>query len=262
MTRPRGYQYERPGAARPGRCYHAAPMADLAERIRIRLLPAVLTALGVAGLAAGALSLTTPVAADPLPSVSPTFVSPTIAPPTTPLITFPPIPSEAAPSSSPTPPADRVATRVRVAALDIDLPIVKPSGTADAYPLCDVAMYIQELGQPGQGRATYLYAHARTGMFLPILDASLVQNGKSMLGMVVEVWTSDDQRFLYEITEVRRHQLDLNAALEAPGEELWLQTSEGPKGTPGKTQVIALPISQEAADPADAHPVAKPVACG
>ena len=24
--------------------------------------------------------------------------------------------------------------------------------------------------------------------------------------MVVEVWTSDDQRFLYEITEVRRHQ--------------------------------------------------------
>jgi hypothetical protein len=149
-----------------------------------------------------------------------------------------------------------------VAAHDNDQPGVKPPGGADSNPLCDVAMYIQELGQPGQGRATYLYAHARTGMFLPILDASLVQNGKSMLGMVVEVWTSDDERFLYEITEVRRHQLNLDDALNAPGEELWLQTSEGPRGTPGKTQVIALPISQEPAEPADAHPKAKPVVCG
>ena len=235
-------------------------MADLADRIRIRVLPALLTALGVAGLAGGVLSLTTPVTADPLPSASPTAAA-SVEPTSTPLITFPPFPTDAVPSASPTPPADRVATRVRVAALDIDLPVVKPPGGADAYPLCDVAMYIQELGQPGQGRATYLYAHARTGMFLPILEASLVQNGKSMLGMVVEVWTSDDQRFLYEITEVRRHQLDLDDALNATGEELWLQTSEGPKGTPGKTQVIALPISQEAADPADAHPEPKPVIC-
>ena len=238
-------------------------MADLAERIRIRLIPAVLTALGVAALAAGVLSLTTPVVAEPLPSATATPApSASVEPTASPLITFPPIPSaSSAPSASPTPPADRVATRVRVAALDIDLPVVKPPAV-DAYPLCDVAEYIQQLGQPGEGRATYLYAHARTGMFLPILDASLVQNGKSMLGMVVEVWTSDDQRFLYEITEVRRHQLDLEDALAARTEELWLQTSEGPKGTPGKTQVLALPISQEAADHADAHPKAKPVVCG
>ena len=236
-------------------------MADLADRIRLRILPALLTALGVALLAGGLLSLTSPVTADPLPSPSPTIVA-SVPPTDLPLITFPPLPSDSAPSASPSAPADRVATRVRVAALKIDLPIIKPPGDANAYPLCDVAMYIQELGQPGQGRATYLYAHARTGMFLPILDASLVQNGKSMLGMVVEVWTSDDQRFLYEITEVRRHQVDLNDAIDPAGEELWLQTSEGPKGTPGKTQVVALPISQETADPADAHPEAMPVACG
>jgi hypothetical protein len=235
-------------------------MADLANHIRIRLLPALLTALGVAALAGGVLSLTSPVVAEPLPSPAPTVVA-SVEPTSTPLITFPPLPTDAPPSSSPTPPANRVATRVRVAALDIDLPIVKPAGGADAYPWCDVAMYIQELGQPGHGRAIYLYAHARTGMFLPILDASLVQNGKSMLGMVVELWSSDDQRFLYEITEVRRHQLDLDDAINADGEELWLQTSEGPKGTPGKTQVIAQPISQEAADHADAHPVPKPVDC-
>jgi hypothetical protein len=243
-------------------------MADLAERVKTRLLPALLTALGVTGLVAGMLSLTSPVIADPLPSAAPSVAppaavspSPSSAPTASPLITFPPIPSDAPPSTSPTPPADRVSTRVRVAALDIDLAVIKPPGDANAYPLCDVAMYIQELGQPGQGRATYLYAHARTGMFLPILDASKIQNGKSMLGMVVEVWTSDDQRFLYEITEVRRHQTTLEDAIDPAQEELWLQTSEGPRGTPGKTQVIARLISQEAADPADAHPVAKPVDC-
>ena len=243
------------------RCYDAAPMADLAERLRIRVLPALLTAIGVALLAGGILSLTAPVAADPLSSPSPPILA-SAAPTGTPLITFPPLPSDSAPSASPGLPADRVATRVRIAALKIDLPVVEPPEGADAYPLCDVAMYLEQLGQPGEGRATYLYAHARTGMFLPILDASLVQNGKGMLGMVVEAWTSDDQRFLYEITEVRRHQLDLEDAIAATREELWLQTSEGPKGTPGKTQLIALPISQEAADPADAHPVAKPVVCG
>ena len=159
-------------------------------------------------------------------------------------------------------PADRVATRVRIAALQVDLAVVKPPGDPSTYPLCNVAMYVQELGQPGSGRATYLYAHARVGMFLPLLEASLVDDGKQMLGMVVEVWTSDDQRFLYVISDVRRHQTDLSAATATTTEELWLKTSEGPKGTIGKLQVIAQPLSQEAADPAEAHPLPKPVVCG
>jgi hypothetical protein len=235
-------------------------MADLADRIRTRVIPALITAFGVTLLVGGLLSYTSGVRADPLPSPTPPIVT---APPTsTPLITFPPLASGNLPTASPTPPADRVATRVRIAALKIDLPVVQPPGGADTYPLCNVAMYLPELGQPGQGRATYLYAHARTGMMLPLLEASLVQNGKGMLGMVVEVWTSDDQRFLYEITEVRRHQTDLDDAAAAAREELWLQTSEGPRGTPGKLQVIAQPLSEEAADPAEAHPVAKPLVCG
>lgn len=232
-------------------------MGDLAEWIRTRILPATVIALGVALLAGGVLSIAAPVTADPLSNPPPTAVS--FVPTERPRITLPP--ASARPVASPSIPADRVATRVRIAALKIDLPIVKPAGGPNAYPQCDVAMYIQSLGQPGQGKATYLYAHARTGMFLPILDASLVQNGKSMLGLVVEVWTSDDQHFLYEITEVRRHQLTLQDAIDAPGEELWLQTSEGPSGTPGKTQVVAIPLSQESADQVDAHPVAKPVDC-
>ncbi len=227
-------------------------MADLTERIRTRLLPALLAALGVTLLAAGLLSYTTPVAAEPAPSDEPTAVA-TAAPTPSPLITLPPL-SSIAPSASPSGDPDRTATRVRIAALDIDLAVIK--GTND-YPFCNVAMYIKELGQPGQGRATYLYAHARPKMFEPLLRTS----GKKQLGMVVEVWTSDDLRFLYEITEVRRDQRTLHDAQAAETEQLWLQTSEGPAGTPGKTQVIAMPISVETADHKDANPKAKPVRC-
>jgi hypothetical protein len=230
---------------------------DLALRIRARLLPAILTALGVALLTAGLLTYTAPVEAGPEPSETPIIV--TLPPTATPSIT--PSPS-IGPSATPAPtvPADRVGTRVVVSALGIDLPIVRPASDAQ-YPLCDVAMFIQDLGQPGFGRATYLYAHARTGMFLPILEASKIDNGAKMLGMIVEVYTSDDQLYLYEITEVRRHQLDLDDAVAAVEEQLWLQTSEGPKGTRPKTQVVARFLSTGPADHNAAHPVAKPRVC-
>ena len=95
-------------------------------------------------------------------------------------------------------------------------------------------------------------------MFLPLLRTQ----AKKQLGMIVEVWTSDDQRFLYEITEVRRDQRDLDDAATRDHEQLWLQTSEGPAGTPGKTQVVAELLSAEAADHADANPKPHPVVCG
>jgi len=198
-----------------------------ADRLRTRILPALLTASGVTLLAAGLLSYTTPVAAETQPSAS----------------------------ATPTRDPDAVATRVRIAALDIDLPIVPgPSG----YPYCNVAMYLKELGQPGQGRATYLFAHARDGMFLPLLET----RERDQRGMVVEVWTSDDYRYLYEIVDVRRDQRTLDDPLAADSEELWLQTSEGPRGTPGKTQVIAEPLSVERADHEEANPEPDIVRCG
>ena len=49
--------------------------------------------------------------------------------------------------------------------------------------------------------------------------------------------------------------------LGASKEELWLQTSEGPRGTPGKTQLIAYPISVSDASPRESTPKAKPVTC-
>ncbi|MEO8463630.1 MAG: hypothetical protein ABI555_10480 [Chloroflexota bacterium] len=236
-------------------------MDELLARARTRFVPAILSALGVALLAAGLLTYSAPVEAGPETSQVPIIVTlpPTAEPSMTPVPTGPL--ATASPTAEPTPPADRVATRVVVAALKIDLPVILPPNPK-AYPLCDVAMYISELGQPGFGRATYLYAHARTGMFLPILTASKIKNGAAMLGMIVEVYTSDDQVYFYEISEVRRHQLDLDAAIATTTEQVWLQTSEGPKGTPGKTQVVARFLSSGPADHAAAHPEPKPKVCG
>lgn len=237
-------------------------MSGLAERVRTRFVPAVLTALGVTLLAAGLLNYTTPVTAGSLPTATPE-ASVAIATPA-PRITLPPLGS-VGPTARPSAPADRVATRVRVARLHIDLPVLAPGGPHD-YPLCDAAQYFKSdaLGQPGQGRATYLYGHARTGMFLPLLTASKSKDRKKMEGMVVEVWTSDDQRFLYEITHVYRH-VPYVGALDAPfsarSEQLWLQTSEGSGKTFPKLQVKAELISQEPADHRDAHPKDTSVDC-
>jgi hypothetical protein len=231
-----------------------APMRSLADWIRSRLLPALVTAAGVALLAAGLLSYLDPQEAG---AVVP---SPTAAPVERPAPTLLPIPSlapegSAAPTAAP--PADRVATRVVIPALRIDLPVVRPPDDPDHFPYCDVAEFIQELSQPGLPGATYLYAHAREGMFLPLLETA---DGK-LPGMIVQVYTNDNLVFLYEIRRVLRNQISLDEAFAATGEELWLQTSEGPRGTIGKTQVVARPISVGPADPAAANPVAKPVAC-
>ena len=237
-------------------------MATLFNALRNRLLPAVLTATGVSLIAAGLLTYSAPVEAAPGPSDTPPIIaaSPT---PTIPLPTFPPASGSTSPSPSPSAPAARVATRVVIPALKIDLPIVKPVGGSNTYPQCNVAMYIKELHQPGQGGATYLYAHARDGMFGPIYHlATEVRKPQKMLNMIVQVYTSDDQVFEYYVTQVLLHQTSLNDALDATTEELWLQTSEGPKGTVGKTQVRAELLTVGPADHAAAHPTPHPVNCG
>jgi hypothetical protein len=240
--------------------------------LRDRLLPAVLTAAGVTLVAAGILNYTGTVdAADPSVSAEPTIVSGDVdASPSLP--SLPPIVASPAPSASASastsasagPAVNRVATRVVVEALGIDLAIIKPRGNASSYPQCNVALYIQELFQPGQGRATYLYAHARDGMFGAIYERAILKKSggpKSMIGMVVQVYTSDDLLFEYAVTEVRLHQLTLDDAIQARTEELWLQTSEGPKGTPGKTQLLAMPLITLPAAHKAAHPKPHPVSC-
>ncbi len=261
-------------------------MSDLWDRLRLRVVPALLTAFGVMLVTAGLLSYADPTTAGPVPSETPVVetlppdatdvaiasatpsASPSVEPSTSPGTSPSTSPSSSA-SASPTPritpdptlkPGTRaVATRVVVPGLDIDLPIIKgPPG----YPPCRVALYLKELKQPGEKGATYLYAHARTGMFLPFLDASKVNNGRRMLGMLVQVYTSDNKLHLYEINQVRRHQRSLDQALNARSDQLWLQTSEGPNSSYPKLMVVAKPLSTGPASYGDSHPKARPVDCG
>jgi len=239
---------------------------NLGRSFRDRILPAVLTAAGVALLAAGLLSYTgSAVAADPGASAAPSEIAfdPSVG---LALPTLPPPGGSASALPSPSPGGKAVATRVVIEALGIDLPVVKPRA-GSAYPYCNVAMYLSDprLGQPGGDKASYIYAHARDGMFGPIYDRAIqkLYGGPSSLkGMIVQVYTSDDVLHEYQITKVLLHQLSLNAPLAATHDQLWLQTSEGPKGTPGKTQVVAEPLLTLPADQATAHPTPHPVVCG
>jgi hypothetical protein len=223
--------------------------------LRFRLLPALLTAMGLALLAGGLMSYTT--AVEP----APTFAS---------LASYDPLPTldagvdlpDGSGDLSPSFPPDRVATRIVIRRLGIDLPIMLQTDNYGLYPLCDVALYQPLLGQPGQGRATYIYAHARAGMFLPLLTRSEAgDDGRSMLGMTVEIYTSDNWLFLYTIADVRRHTTSLDDAVNATTERLWMQTSEGPHGHVPKLQVVADFLSAEKTDPKSAHPPAHPKIC-
>jgi hypothetical protein len=243
-----------------------------------RSLPALLMASSVALLSAGVFAFAPPLdrpAASPtaLPG-DPNFVptpghTAASASPGGPL-PQPPSPSplatpRATADASPGPAAP--ATRVVIPSLGVDLAVVagdlEVPGNRDNYPLCDVAQYLNGFVQPGDAGTTYVYAHARSGMFLPLLSASERNDGAELIGSVVEVYTADDRLHVYEIDRVKRHATDLSMAFDLPpgGHQLILQTSEGPAGTIPKLQVRAQPLSVVAAPDGAAHPVPSPRAC-
>jgi hypothetical protein len=152
-------------------------------------------------------------------------------------------------------------TRVAIPSLGIDLPVVVPAKN-ERFPPCNVAEFLSTFDWPGQGGTTYVYAHARRGMFLPILTASWRKNGKAMLGDAVYVWTDDDLRYEYRIGRVRRRQHSLDWALRLPPESLVLQTSETPYATGTKMMLVARFQDVQPATHRKAHPKAKPLRCG
>jgi len=87
---------------------------------------------------------------------------------------------------------------------------------------------------PGLGSNTYLYAHARTGMFLTLWN---VQPGDQVL-----ISTPDLQLLTYVITEVHPRVApgDLSWIQATPGERLTLQTSTGPD--PGDPRFVAVAV--------------------
>jgi len=147
---------------------------------------------------------------------------------------------------------------LQISRYGINLPIVRqPAGV---YPYCNVAMYSTVLSQPGEAGPTFIYAHARAGMFLPLLRASQT-NAASMVGTIVRIWTSDSRVHTYRISRVLRHQYTI-PSYNANNEILWLQTSEGPHGTRNKLFFLATPISVDLVGYAESHPTPHIVTCG
>ena len=230
-------------------------VSRLLSQLVVRLGPAVITASGVTLLVAGLLAYDATAGSVLLPTPMPT-PTPFVAPTATPLPTIP--------SGTPGPTAlpTGTASRLVIPAMRIDLPVIKGN---TGFPYCNVAMYTGALSQPGRPGTTYIYAHARAETFLRILSLSQVRNGAPMVGMLVEVYTSDGRLYLYEIDAVKRHvTTDGFVAYPAVAGEpmdLILQTSEGNRFTEPKLQVHARYLYSQDVDPAGANPVAHPVIC-
>ena len=150
------------------------------------------------------------------------------------------------------------ATRVAVSGLGIDLPVIRgPSG----YPPCRVAMYYAAVAQPREPGITFIYAHARTGMFLPLLTRWRIDRGASLIGKTVKVWSSDSRVSYYRVTRVRVTTNAMAGVTSLTRERLWLQTSTGPNTTYPKLIVEAARYLTVRTTYAASHPTPHPVSC-
>ena len=150
------------------------------------------------------------------------------------------------------------ATRVAVSGLGIDLPVIRgPSG----YPPCRVAMYLAAAAQPKEPGITFIYAHARTGMFLPLLSRWKADRGASMIGKTIRVWTSNSYVYSYRITRFRTTSNEMTGVTSLASERLWLQTSTGPNTSYPKLIVEAVRYASVKSTYAAAHPTPRPISC-
>ena len=128
--------------------------------------------------------------------------------------------------------------RIAIPRLGIDLPIaegdvqrdVRELRTPDGY-----AFHLPGTALPGRKGNTYLYAHARSGMFLALWNARP--------GDEVTVTTPDGRLLVYVVGEVlpRVPATDVSATLPTTSERLTLQTSTGPSPSDPRFVVLAFP---------------------
>jgi LPXTG-site transpeptidase (sortase) family protein len=130
--------------------------------------------------------------------------------------------------------------RVQIPRLGIDLPIaegdiardIDQQRTPESY-----AFHLPGTGVPGQGSNTYLYAHARAGMFLTLWDARV--------GDEVLISTPDRRVLRYVVTEVHPKVApdDVSWVQPTRSERLTLQTSTGPVPSDPRFVVVAAPAT-------------------
>ena len=145
--------------------------------------------------------------------------------------------ASAAPTATRTP-AIPEGYRIKIPRLAIDLPIAEGDLERDAVRQetpDNFAFHFPGTALPGEPGNTYVYAHARRGMFLTLWNA---QQGD-------EVWivTPEARELRYIVSEVHWRVAPTDVSWVAPtsGERLTLQTSTGPDPGDPRFVVIALP---------------------
>jgi len=144
-----------------------------------------------------------------------------------------------APSPSPTPlPPIPNGYRIQIPRLAIDLQLREGDierDTVDQQTPENYAFHLPGTSIPGAGANSYIYAHARVGMFLSLWNVRL--------GDVVWINTPDGRALKYVVSEIhpRVPPSDVTWAAPSPPERLTLQTSTGPNPGDPRFVVIALP---------------------
>lgn len=128
--------------------------------------------------------------------------------------------------------------RIQIPRLGIDLPIaegdiardIEQHKTPESF-----AFHLPGTAIPGEGSNTYLYAHARTGMFLTLW--------KARPGDEVFISTPDLKVLKYVIQETHPRVApdDVSWVQPTAGERLTLQTSTGPDPSDPRYVAVALP---------------------
>jgi len=190
----------------------------------IALAGAALVVAGILIFAAGGQPHSAAVVSSPSASVA------SLAPSTS-------TPSASAPSPTVAPIPDGY--RVQIPRLAIDLPIAEGDVERDVVVQQtpeNFAFHLPGTAIPGQGSNTYLYAHARRGMFLTLWNARV--------GDEVVISTPAGVALKYVVTEVhpRVPPEDTSWTQPTTSERLTLQTSTGPNPTDPRFVVIAAPL--------------------
>jgi LPXTG-site transpeptidase (sortase) family protein len=144
----------------------------------------------------------------------------------------------ASPTATPIP-AIPPGYRVKIPRLAIDLPITEGDLERDTVRLetpNDFAFHLPGTALPGDRSNTYIYAHARRGMFLSLWDVRV--------GDEVVLVAPDARELRYVVREVhpRVPPSDVSWAQPTAGERLTLQTSTGPNPADPRFVVVALPL--------------------
>ena len=152
-----------------------------------------------------------------------------------------PLPTHLLPASgalpvSPIPPG----YRLQIPRLGIDLPLAEGDVARDIdlqRTPEGFAFHLPGTSQPGLGGNTYLYAHARAGMFLALWDAQV--------GDEVIVSTPDLRALRYVVSGVHARVApdDVSWVQPTASERLTLQTSTGPDPGDPRFVVIAIPAT-------------------